>query len=119
MTDMPERICPDCGSRHYARCYELREDGKHHPGSILRCIECKTTYLDPALAKSPHVEALVKAAVEAERAKYALLLAKADMALDGTVQNMAGTSVYGFQGSYFTLPALKAEIAAIRAEVQT
>ena len=55
----PERICPECRSKNYARCDELREDGKHHPGSILRCIECKTTYLDPALAVSPEVAALI------------------------------------------------------------
>lgn len=59
---VPERICPDCRSRHYARCDERHEDGKFHPGSILRCIECKATYLDPALAASPEVQALIREA---------------------------------------------------------
>ena len=58
--EVPERICPDCRSRHYARCDERLEDGKFHSGSILRCIECKTTYLDPALAVSPEVQALIR-----------------------------------------------------------
>ena len=66
--------------------------------------ETHNTRADRLAADNAHLAARVEALV--------LLLAKADQALDGTVQNMAGTSVYGFRGSYFTLPALKADIRA-------
>ena len=112
--DAPERICPDCGSRHYARCGELREDGKHHPGSILRCVECKATYLDPALAKSDTVRALVKAAVEAERERLrAVAQAAVALVVEQAADAISPRDVYG-DGRYFRVPGFHEEGCAYK-----